>query len=77
MNCENCKNNLELVDNLGGKICLGDIVINGLRDLTGKVVFKNHAIRIDGPYNKYHSSILIGDGGGTKHITVSRKGCEE
>lgn len=69
--------NTGLTDSLGVEISLGDHVLDP-QGFIGEVVFVNGALRysihgFSGAFLPYHSSLLVGDGCGTSHLTVIKK----
>jgi hypothetical protein len=76
--CADCVKGTEFLDGLGKQICIGDTVLDNERGSSGFVVNTNGALRYDvcgGHYLRFHSSLLVGDGDGTKRLTVIKKGC--
>jgi hypothetical protein len=71
-----CDKSTGYKDGLGELICIGDIVLDNMRGVSGPVVFANGAYRYDvagGHYLTFHSSLLVGDGDGTKRLTIIKK----
>lgn len=67
--------NTGLRDSMGREIRLGDLVLDA-QGFEGVVVFVNGAYRYDvagGHYLTFHSSLIFGDGEGSRRLTVIRK----